>query len=64
MGTVVMHLFTYGSLMFAEVWQRVVGRSFATVPATLKGYDIFRVRGANFPGVVQASPTSEVCGIV
>ena len=59
-----MRLFTYGSLMFADVWDRIVGRSFATSPAELHGFDIFRVRGATYPGIVAAASTSRVAGIV
>ena len=59
-----MHLFTYGSLMFAEVWQRVVGRRFATCPADLRGYEIFRVRDATYPGIVAGEPETRVAGIV
>jgi gamma-glutamylcyclotransferase (GGCT)/AIG2-like uncharacterized protein YtfP len=55
-----MHLFTYGTLMFPEVWKTVVGKEFPTVPAALPGYQIFRVAGAVFPGIVAiaSSPVS------
>lgn len=54
------HLFTYGTLMFPEVWQAVVGRSFRSTPAILTGYEIFRVAGAHYPGIIAVdfSPTS------
>jgi hypothetical protein len=60
-----MHVFTYGTLMFPQVWQAVVGpddsgRQFAklpaTLPATLPGYQIFRVAGAVYPGIIKYSP--------
>jgi gamma-glutamylcyclotransferase (GGCT)/AIG2-like uncharacterized protein YtfP len=47
-----MHLFTYGTLMFPEVWQAVVGRQFETSPAQLPGYRICRVAGALYPGII------------
>jgi gamma-glutamylcyclotransferase (GGCT)/AIG2-like uncharacterized protein YtfP len=47
-----MHLFTYGTLMFPEVWRIVVGRELKTAPAQLPGYQIFRVKGAVYPGIV------------
>jgi gamma-glutamylcyclotransferase (GGCT)/AIG2-like uncharacterized protein YtfP len=59
-----MHVFTYGTLMFAEVWQTVVGREFATVCGTAAGYAIYRVEGAEFPGIVAAGVNDLVRGVV
>jgi gamma-glutamylcyclotransferase (GGCT)/AIG2-like uncharacterized protein YtfP len=59
-----MHVFTYGSLMFPEVWSVVVGREFKTVVGTASGYSIFRVRDAVFPGIVAAGAESTVSGLV
>jgi gamma-glutamylcyclotransferase (GGCT)/AIG2-like uncharacterized protein YtfP len=50
-----MHVFTYGTLMFPEVWQMVVGRMFATVEGAAAGFAVFRVRDAVFPGIVEAT---------
>jgi len=58
-----MHVFTYGSLMFAEVWRSVVGKEFATVAGTAAGYSIFRVGDAAFPGITPANGGS-VAGLV
>jgi gamma-glutamylcyclotransferase (GGCT)/AIG2-like uncharacterized protein YtfP len=58
-----MHVFTYGTLMFPDVWRAVVGREFATVAATAAGFDIYCVRDAVYPGIV-AVPDSSVSGIV
>lgn len=58
------HVFTYGSLMFPEVWGIVVGREFKTVPGTLSGYSIFRVEGAAYPGIISAAPDSTVNGLI
>lgn len=58
-----MHVFTYGSLMFSEVWSAVVGESFATVAGQAHGYAIYRVRGAVFPGIT-ATDGGVVNGIV
>jgi gamma-glutamylcyclotransferase (GGCT)/AIG2-like uncharacterized protein YtfP len=52
-----MHLFTYGTLMFPEVWQAVVGRQFETTPAQLPGYEIYRVAGALYPGIIAVNPS-------
>ena len=59
-----MHVFTYGTLMFPEVWQAVVGREFASVEGTASGYAIYRVRDAVFPGIVAASELDRVRGVV
>lgn len=59
-----MHVFTYGTLMFPEVWQAVVGRQFATVEATASGYAIYRVRDAVFPGIIAAGDEDTVRGVV
>ena len=59
-----MHVFTYGTLMFPEVWKAVVGREYASVGGTAKGYAIFRVRDAVFPGIIAASERDAVHGVV
>lgn len=62
--TPVMHVFAYGTLMFPEVWQAVVGRGFPTIAASAPGYEIYRVAKAVYPGIVAAAETSSVPGIV
>jgi gamma-glutamylcyclotransferase (GGCT)/AIG2-like uncharacterized protein YtfP len=59
-----MHVFTYGTLMFPEVWQAVVGRPFETVEASASGYAIYRVRDAVFPGIIAAGDRQSVRGVV
>jgi gamma-glutamylcyclotransferase (GGCT)/AIG2-like uncharacterized protein YtfP len=59
-----MHVFTYGTLMFPEVWQLVVGRSFETVDGTAAGFDVFRVRDAGFPGIIEGTGACFVRGVV
>jgi gamma-glutamylcyclotransferase (GGCT)/AIG2-like uncharacterized protein YtfP len=58
-----MHVFTYGSLMFPEVWRIVVGREFRTVEGAVNGYAIHRVSEAPYPGIV-AEAGSTVHGLV
>lgn len=57
------HVFTYGSLMFAEVWQRVVRGQYASHAATLDGYRRFAVRDETYPGIVTRAGGS-VAGLV
>ncbi len=59
-----MHVFTYGTLMFPEVWRAVVGPQFATVEGRAAGYAIRRVRDAVFPGILVAGERDEVRGVV
>jgi gamma-glutamylcyclotransferase (GGCT)/AIG2-like uncharacterized protein YtfP len=44
------NVFTYGSLMFAPVWQKVVRGTYASVAADAPGLARFRVRGEPYPG--------------
>ncbi len=59
-----MHIFTYGTLMFPDVWMAVAGRAFETVAGRAAGYGIYRVNGAVFPGIVAADADSNVPGVV
>lgn len=59
-----MHVFTYGTLMFPEIWRCVVGRQFATVPGTVPGFEIYRVEGAVFPGIIAADERRVVHGVI
>ena len=50
-----MHVFTYGSLMFPDVWSRVVKGSYRALPVHAKDFARFAVRDETYPGaVVQA----------
>lgn len=46
------HVFTYGSLMFAEVWQSVVRGRYCSEPVTLSGHARYAIRGETYPAVV------------
>jgi gamma-glutamylcyclotransferase (GGCT)/AIG2-like uncharacterized protein YtfP len=59
-----MHVFTYGTLMFPEVWRAVVGKSFATVEGLAPGFAIYRVCDAVFPGIIAGSEADAVSGVV
>src|SRR3954447_17177619 len=59
-----MHVFTYGTLMFPEVWLAVVGREFDNTEGMVSGFAIFRVRDALFPGIAPAGEESSVRGVV
>lgn len=57
------HVFTYGSLMFPEVWQRVVRGGYRSVPARLDGHARFEIAGETYPGMV-AAPGASVDGVL
>ncbi|MCA9259584.1 MAG: gamma-glutamylcyclotransferase [Planctomycetales bacterium] len=59
-----MNLFAYGTLMFPEIWRRVVHRDFASAPALLYGYRIGRVRGEHYPAITRAPSFCRVRGII
>ena len=59
-----MHLFTYGTLTFPEVWKRIAVCEAESEPATLNGFAIFRVRDAVFPGMRRAREVDSVPGIL
>lgn len=47
-----MKLFCYGSLQFASVMRAATGRDFEAEAATLGGFARYRVRAAEYPGLV------------
>ncbi len=48
------HVFTYGSLMFAPVWQRVVAGRHRSSTAHLAGYRRFALSDETYPGMIEA----------
>ena len=59
-----MQVFTYGTLMYPQVWQAVVGRTHESAHGRAGGYAIYRVRDAVFPGIVAADDGASVPGVV
>ncbi len=58
------HVFTYGSLMFDPVWSRVVSGSYERCGAILQGYDRKGVRHEVYPVIIPSAAHSQVRGIV
>ena len=58
------HVFTYGSLMFAPVWQRVVIGQYKSAPATIHGFRRLAVTGKEHPGLVIAKDAPPMLGRV
>jgi len=57
------HVFTYGSLMFPEVWQRVVRGNYRSVAARLDGHARFEIAGETYPGMI-VRPGAAVDGML
>jgi gamma-glutamylcyclotransferase (GGCT)/AIG2-like uncharacterized protein YtfP len=52
------NIFTYGSLMFPRVWERVVTGTYSACPATLQGYRRLAVKGEEYPAAVPCPDAS------
>jgi len=59
-----MSLFTYGTLMFAEVWRRIGIGEFQSQPATLQGFAVYRLRDATLPGMFRTSNGDQTSGLI
>lgn len=57
------HVFTYGSLMFPQVWESVVRGTYRSAPATMHDHARFAVAGQTYPGMV-ACPGAAVRGLL
>lgn len=57
------HIFTYGSLMFPEVWERVVRGRYRSASGNVADHARFVVAGEAYPGMISAAGQS-VQGIV
>jgi hypothetical protein len=57
------HVFTCGSLMFPEIWSRVVRRSYRAVPARVAGFGRYALPDVTYPGMV-AERDSHVDGVL
>ena len=53
------HLFTYGSLMFEDVWNRLVKGNYLSQKATLNGYARRAVKEDVYPVIFQANELVE-----
>lgn len=56
------HLFTYGSLMFEDVWSKLVRGTYRSQKATLPHYVRRCVSGEDYPVIFEGKES--VCGVV
>jgi gamma-glutamylcyclotransferase (GGCT)/AIG2-like uncharacterized protein YtfP len=59
-----MHIFTYGTLMFPEVWRAVAGREFPSIAGSVREFAAYRVRDAVYPGIVASGVRETVRGVL
>jgi len=59
-----MHLFAYGSLMFKEVWSKVVSGTYEKRQGRLFGYSRREILGETYPALVPGSQNDWVDGTV
>jgi gamma-glutamylcyclotransferase (GGCT)/AIG2-like uncharacterized protein YtfP len=59
-----MHVFTYGSLMYRQVWEHVVTGTYPSCSGVIHGYVRRRIVGETYPALVRATPTDPVAGVV
>ena len=57
------HVFTYGSLMFPDVWTLVVSGRYRSVAGTVRGHARFAVVDQTYPGMIVSSD-AQVDGVV
>ncbi|MFN0181559.1 MAG: gamma-glutamylcyclotransferase family protein [Gemmatimonadales bacterium] len=58
------NVFTYGSLMYRRVWDRVVAGEYPARPGTIRGFERRRIVGEVYPALVPGSPERSVGGVV
>lgn len=57
------HIFTYGSLMFPQIWERVVRGHYRSAHVVLAGHARFAITDETYPGMV-AQEGEQVEGVV
>ncbi len=57
-----MHLFTYGSLMFPQVWSVVVRGEYKKQSARLHGHQRCCIKGETYPAAIAASAADYIDG--
>jgi gamma-glutamylcyclotransferase (GGCT)/AIG2-like uncharacterized protein YtfP len=58
------NVFTYGSLMYPQVWQRVVRGTYQSSEASIRGFRRLCVRGETYPVLVVARGAPQLSGRV
>jgi gamma-glutamylcyclotransferase (GGCT)/AIG2-like uncharacterized protein YtfP len=56
-------VFTYGSLMFPQVWERVVRGRYRSIAAEAGDHARYAIHGQTYPGMI-GQPGARVCGLL
>jgi gamma-glutamylcyclotransferase (GGCT)/AIG2-like uncharacterized protein YtfP len=56
------HVFTYGSLMFPVVWDRVVRNRYRNSEATIHGFQRLRICGEEYPALIVNADAGSLTG--
>ena len=59
-----MNVFCYGSLMFSEVWNRIVKGSYPSKLGLVKGYERRKVKGVTYPCLIKNNDRKKVEGVI
>lgn len=60
-----MNMFVYGTLLVPKIWEAVTrAPAPPMILAELRGYSIFRVRNADYPGIVESTVDAVVPGLL
>jgi gamma-glutamylcyclotransferase (GGCT)/AIG2-like uncharacterized protein YtfP len=57
-----MNVFSYGSLMFPEVWQKIVRHEYQSSAGTIHGFRRLCVRDGNYPALVISPRAQPIVG--
>jgi gamma-glutamylcyclotransferase (GGCT)/AIG2-like uncharacterized protein YtfP len=57
------NIFVYGTLMYREVWGKVVKGDYINCAATINGYERFAIKNEVYPAVIKY-PNTQVEGII
>ncbi len=58
------HIFTYGSLMFREVWQSIVKQDYESQPSWLDGFRRTCIQDDNYPVVLPRAGQKDLEGVL
>ncbi len=59
-----MNIFTYGTLMFNQVWRQVVKGNYKSKPGILFGYECRALKEEIHPCLIKGSPVNKVEGVI
>lgn len=58
------HIFTYGSLMFEQIWSEVVRGDYQSYPGTVSGFVRMSIRHEHYPAMLPGPVNATVEGVL